>query len=66
MGFLRSLYWVLGWEYDSYEWDKKQRDQKYLVIKQIENSKVLKLKPKKSKSVPRKSRKIRKKKKSWS
>jgi len=66
MGWIRSFYWLMGWEYGEPSWDKKQMDQKYLLIKQIEQSKVLKLKPKKSKSVQCKSRKIRKKKKSWS
>jgi hypothetical protein len=60
MGWTRSFYWLMGWSYDHPRWDEKQRRQKYLVIKQIEQSKVIKLKSKKSKTVRFKTKKIKK------
>jgi hypothetical protein len=44
MGFWRSLYYMFGWVYPKDEWCERQRQQKYLVIKQIQNTKSFKFK----------------------
>ena len=61
MGIWRTIYYLFGWDYPKDLWEEKTRQQKYLVIKQIQDTKNFKLKPK-NKKISKFKKNIRKRK----
>ena len=62
MGVWRTIYYLFGWDYPKDLWEEKTRQQKYLVIKQIQDTKNFKLKPTKNKKISKFKKNIRKRK----